>query len=89
MSDPKAYQYDFDGKCAPDRPGYSPGWTTFSLGIFQWLPKSGGRGLRGELKRGKVIQRVKGLTSDPEAARQKAREIVERLNQRQFGVGQP
>jgi hypothetical protein len=49
---------------------------TFSLGIFQWLPKAGGKGL----KRGKVVQRVKGQTSEPEPAYERARAIVVELN---------
>lgn len=82
MSEPRAYQWDFGGSCAPKNAG--AGWgsrcETFSLGIFQWVPKSGGRGLRGQLKRGKVIRRVKGFTAAPEEAYAKARAIVAGLN---------
>lgn len=79
---PEPYEWDFDGACAP-----GGGWAThltFSLGIFQWVPKSGGKGL----KRGKVIKRVKGYMSAPDEAFEKARGIVAGLNateQRQAG----
>jgi hypothetical protein len=51
-------------------------WESFSLGIFQWVPKKGGRGV----KRGKVIRRVKGRTANPDEAFEKARQIVAGLN---------
>ncbi len=61
-SDPKPYEWDFDGACAPSpRQKWTP--ATFSLGIFQWLPKRSGKGL----KRGPVQKRVRG-GSDPERA---------------------
>ncbi len=46
MADPIAGNHGFDGSCAPGgRQPYSKAtWETFSLGIFQWLPKSGGKG---------------------------------------------
>ena len=57
-----AFCYDYAG-------GYDPATNrlftshTFSVGIFQWIPRSSGKGL----KRGKVIKRITGLTSNPEA----------------------
>lgn len=88
MSEHAAWEWDFAGACAPMNTG--AGWLrthyeTFTLGIFQWVPKSGARGLRGELKRGPVRQRVKGLTSQPEEAYAKAREIVAGLNAKAEG----
>ena len=75
--DPKAYVWDFDGSCAPSRAGASwMHWESFSLGIFQWVPKKGGRGV----KRGKVIRRVKVRTANPDEAFEKARQIVAGLN---------
>jgi hypothetical protein len=76
MSEPKAYQWDFAGACAPDQPQFSASWVTFSVGIFQWLPKAGGRGL----KRGKVVRRVKGYVSDPQECYDRAHRIVTALN---------
>lgn len=79
-----AGQWDFDGACAPDEDGESSKsfFGTFSLGIFQWVPKAGGRGLRGEVKRSKVVRRVKGDQIAPEKAYEKARRIVAELNRR-------
>ena len=73
--DLKPYVWDFDGSCAPQKSQYA-GWKTFSLGIFQWVPKSRGKGL----KRGKVIRRVKGYTDCPDEAFDRARQIVAGLN---------
>jgi predicted RecA/RadA family phage recombinase len=73
---PRPFQWDFYGDCAPDESRAGIGWKTFTLGIFQWLPKASGKGL----KRGKVIQRVKGTRDNPALAYRKAREVCARLN---------
>ena len=76
MSGKQAGEWDFDGACDPAK-GYMPaGQQTFTLGIFQWIPKAGGRGL----KRGKVVERVRGSVYDAEAVREKARDRVAFLN---------
>ena len=50
----EAYKHDYSGEYSPSKNGTS--WNqTFSVGCFQWLPKSG-KGL----KRGRVKFRVKG-----------------------------
>lgn len=64
--------WDFYGSCAPGNAYY--GYITFTLGIFQWLPARRG------VKRGKVVQRVKGYSSKPKVAYAKAIEIVEGKN---------
>jgi len=69
-------QYDFDGECAPSK-GLAP-YQTFSVGIFQLIPKARGRGI----KRGKVFCRVKGFTSKPQRVYKLAEEICLRLNSR-------
>lgn len=69
-----AYTWDFDGACAPDKASYS--FITFTLGIFQWIPKNNGKGV----KRGKVIKRIKGYTSLAQEAYIKATETVEKMN---------
>ena len=57
---PTVGDWDFDGCCAPNSPcAFSN--TTFSIGIFQWIPKSDGKGI----KRGKVVKRIKGYSSEP------------------------
>lgn len=74
---PQPYEWDFAGSCAP---GNSSGWhhSTFSVGIFQWIPKNGGKGL----KRSAVVRRVKGPSSDPEAVYAEARAICADKNKR-------
>lgn len=72
-TNPKPYEWDYFGACEPTGKN---SWITFSLGIFQWLPKAGGRGL----KRGKVIKRVRGNVIDKADVYAKADEIVDELN---------
>jgi len=71
----KAYNWDYDGVYKPGG-SHAFGNVHFSVGIFQWLPKTKGIGL----KRGKTIQRVKGLSSNPEEVYEKAEEICKELN---------
>ncbi len=60
IANPKAGDLDYDGSCAPNAPcAFSH--ITFSVGIFQWMPKADGKGI----KRGKVIKRIKGYSSEP------------------------
>lgn len=76
VGEKKPYEWDFDGACAPSGRSAWNSQTTFSLGIFQWLPRSNGEGL----KRGKVVQRVKGFMGKPDNAIQRARQIVAEKN---------
>lgn len=87
-ADPKPYEWDFDGACAPDpdgkpnRPWHS---ATFSLGIFQWVPKASGKGL----KRSRVVKRMKAST-DPQHARllyDAAKAMVAKLNEQGANEG--
>lgn len=71
MEEPTAYRWDFE-RSSWDSSGLA---TTFSVGIWQWLPKAGSKGL----KRSKTI-RVNGYTAEPERVYAKARELCERLN---------
>jgi hypothetical protein len=82
---PEAYKYDFDGACAPHSNPHSH-YDTFTLGIFQWRPKSQFAGrpanrLRpDQLKRGPVDERIKGYSGNEEAAYEEARRRVAELN---------
>lgn len=59
--------WDFDGACQP--PANGTAWNhTFSVGVFQWLSKASGKGL----KRGKTIKRISGPSHNPEAVYAKA-----------------
>ena len=63
-------KHGFDDACAP-RSETSHFQIGFSLGVFQWVPKSGGKGL----KKSAVKVRVKGFVSNAGCVYDKAREI--------------
>lgn len=70
--------HGFDGAFRPGGPGEltCASQNTFSVGVFQILPKANGNGT----KRGPVMVRVKGYMSNPDAVYAKAREIVDLLD---------
>jgi hypothetical protein len=70
----EAYEFDFDGMCIPGE-SITPN-VTFSVGIFQWVPTKSGKGL----KKGKVVKRLKGLSSDPNELFERAKAQVEKMN---------
>ena len=55
---PEAGKHDYSGSWDPVRRCIRS--ITFSVGIFQWIPKS-----RGRLKKGKVIARIVGSSDAP------------------------
>ena len=60
---PVAGLWDFDGGCKPKMDsGPTAMNATFSVAVFQWLPKSSGNGL----KRSKSIKRISGPIRDVE-----------------------
>jgi len=75
MNPAKVGLYDFDG-------AYTPGNAsmfhrqTFSVGIFRWVPKASGKGV----KRSAVIKRIRGLMSNPEDVYRRAQAECDRLN---------
>lgn len=69
--EPAPYRWDFDGACAPGV-AHTHGMMTFSVGIFQWLPKTSGQGL----KRGKVVKRVSGSVFDAQRIYAEARQYI-------------
>lgn len=71
MEEPAAYRWEYERSSWEN----SSLAATFSVGIWQWLPKAGGKGL----KRSRTI-RVTGYTADPERVYAKAQELCERLN---------
>ena len=71
----EAYKHDYSGSCAPECNDANR-WDTFSVGCFQWIPKTSGQGL----KKSAVKFRVKGYVSNPEKVYQKAAEICEKLD---------
>lgn len=73
--DMEAGKHGFSGACRPG--GEYPGqFTTFSVGVFEWVPKASGKGV----KRSAVKVRVSGLTAQPERVDAKAAEIVAALD---------
>jgi len=75
LENKKEFMYDFDGSCAPG--GVWGGLHgTFSVGIFQWLPKSSNKGL----KRSPVKYRVSGSTHKAETIYSRARVLCNEFN---------
>lgn len=71
MSEYQAGTHGFDGACLP---GPGSHFATFSVGIFEWVPRANGKGV----KRGPVKVRVRG--SDERKIRRRAREIAAELD---------
>lgn len=71
-----AYEWDYDGACSPAALGHA-GQETFSLGIFQWIPKANGGGL----KRGKVIRRIRGRCDNAAAVFDVAIALCKSMNE--------
>lgn len=81
---PEAYKYDFDGAWAPHNNGGHVS-SSFTLGIFQWVPKKGFSGkfvgfTPDQLKRGPVVERIQGWSGMAHEAYNKARKRVAELN---------
>jgi hypothetical protein len=55
--------WDYDGSYAKQPGQRVHSWETFTVGVFQWVAKSSGRGV----KRGKAVKRISGLCSDPKS----------------------
>jgi hypothetical protein len=71
VSEPRAYQWDYE----PSPLTQESGFLTLSVGVFQWLPKARGKGL----KKSKSI-RVAGYMAEPERVYDKAQELCDRFN---------
>jgi len=72
---PIAYLWDYDGEYDPAKkpPYYS---TTFSVGVFQWLPKASKKGL----KKSAVVKRIRGLVSNPQDVYDRAQAECDKRN---------
>lgn len=79
MSEPSAFSWSFDRN-----PWDSRGARTFSVGIYQWLPKSSGKGV----KKSKTI-RVMGYCANPTAVYALAKNLCRRLNSEGVRIDQP
>ena len=73
----EAYKHGYSGSCSPkDGHGVWDSQETFSVGIFQWIPKSSGTGL----KKTAVKYRVKGRVEQYKAVYKRAEEICSRMD---------
>jgi hypothetical protein len=77
---PKPYAWSFDRNPWDSRSDA----TTFSVGLYQWIPKASGEGL----KKSNTI-RVIGYVADAEAVYAKAAELRERLNREKIRFDAP
>ena len=71
----EAFKHDFSGSYSPNDNGCFNS-STFSVGCFQWLPKSSGTGL----KKSAIKFRVKGNSATPEKVYTHARKICGMLD---------
>jgi hypothetical protein len=69
---PQPYEWDYARTDCDSNPLYE----TFSVPVFQWIPKASGKGL----KKSKTI-RVNGYIADPQTAYDKAAELCRQLNE--------
>lgn len=70
----EAFKHGYDGNCKPGK-HYSE-QQTFSVGIFQWLPKASGKGV----KRSAVKYRVRGNIDNADAVFARALEVCTQLD---------
>ena len=77
MNRKQLYRHDFSGQCDPKaRSLASPGtFNTFSVGVFQWTPKT-----KGGLKKSPAKYRIRGLVGNPEPVYARAREVCRILD---------
>lgn len=75
MTKSKAYKHGYSGSCAPGRSQAFMN-AMFSVGIFQWLPKASGKGL----KKSAVKFRIKGSSNNPQKVYSQARIICDKMN---------
>lgn len=79
--DKKPYEWDWSGSCDPSKGrNRSLAFQTFSVGCFQWLPRTG---VRPGLKKGKVQKRFVGPTSDPQQVYAQAQAWCDAKNKEQ------
>lgn len=72
----KVGTHAFDGAFSPSKKKRYSHITTFSVGVFEWIPTKDGK----DVKRGPVKVRVRGLIGRSDAIFSKARDIVDDLD---------
>ena len=73
---PMLRRHGWEGACAPKGPLNTLGMQSFSVGVFQWLPKTSGMGL----KRSPAKVRVVGPMNEPEKVYEKAYWVAQQLD---------
>ncbi len=67
--------WDYDGAYDPNKP-HAFHSETFSVGVFQWVKRASGKGL----KRTAVVKRIRGSVSNPEEVYSEAQKCCDQLN---------
>ena len=73
----KIFAHDFSNNYMPTNSQIYVNFSSFSVGIFRWLPKASGKGL----KKSAVMYRVKGDPSNLEPVYKRAKEICEEFDE--------
>lgn len=81
MAQPEPYRWDYDRNAWDSAETLAE---TFSVGVYQWLPAVGGKGL----KKSKSI-RVNGYTAEPLRVYVKAQELCDQLNAEGIRADEP
>ena len=76
MDRKSTFKHDYSGSCGPGQIGYF-NQRTFSIGIFQWIPKVSGSGL----KKSKVKFRVSGPIDQADEIYKRANEICDMFDE--------
>ena len=73
--EPAVGEHSYSGSCAPGQSKFSR-FQTFSVGVFEWLPKASGKGL----KKSKVKVRISGSSSQPDIVYREAERVAYALD---------
>lgn len=79
QNEAKAGTHGYSGSCAPAAGGAGSAahsYATFSVGVFEWLRKSSGKGI----KKSPVKVRVKGPVSKPQVVYETAQRVCDELD---------
>lgn len=80
MNTPTTFQWDYERNPWENNEAA----LTFSVGVFQWLPKASGKGL----KKSKTI-RIKGFVAESKRVYEKAAQLCEKLNRERVQADAP
>ena len=83
----KLGEWDYYGACDPAHHNVAAGFMgpeTFSVGIFQWVPKANSNTYAANrgMKHGPIIARFSGPTAHPEQVYAKARAFIAHLKEK-------